>query len=120
MIQKLDIASTLRLGLAVLLFAAALGSACLTMFPAPAIAGEMIDHGGSPQHESDCCATGSIQAIECCSQATATVSVADPVSTSMLAQQLVVASPDCCGAGPPIRLAGPPPASQPLTAPLRL
>lgn len=122
MILKLDIASSVRLGLAVLLIVATVGSACLTLLPAPAFAGEMTDPMKSgQQHETDdCCSTESLQQVECCSQAPATASSTDSVSTLLPAQQLVVAPQNCCDAGTPVRLAGPPPAASRPPLPLRL
>jgi hypothetical protein len=120
---KLDIASSVRLCLTVLLLAASIGSACLILSPSMASAGPMFDAGTSQHHRNGaCCLTETVSQMSCCSQSPAIVT-ADPldrISSSLPPQRAVPAWQDCCGDQVATYRGGPPPPPARSASPLRL
>ena len=88
---RVRIGSLLRICLAVTLVVASVGSACLALTPAPAMASTALDHGAMPAHSGvhmeggmdDCCPPGSVPQASCCTQPPSTVVAADQVLVAL-------------------------------------
>lgn len=119
MTLRFDTNASIRLCLAVLLFAAAVGSVCLAMFPAPAMADDMGLGSGPHSQQRDCCSPEPLPQAGCCTQESA----ADPLDRAgnVIPSGTRFASADsCCLGFMGARTGAPPPDHRRWALPLRI